>query len=415
MHDGSTATCKRWLKQMELPTYNEALDNALEIVTPIVDCENVEMNDAVDRVLAKPIIADRNLPPYNRSQMDGYAVVASEIRQGVTMEVTSRIAAGSDISVERKQHTCVAIATGASVPSQFDAVVQHELTDRGDLAGGNVTFHVDGIHAGKAIHKCGADAEVGNVVVESGTKLKPQHIGIAATVGEVVLPVVRKPKVIVLTSGDEVVSPTQNPARHQIRNGNGPMITSLFASFGCEILKHQHIKDDAAQTASEVSVALQDCDLLITVGGISAGERDFFPSAFEKSNVSFVVHGASIQPGKPVMVGSQNDTIVLGLPGNPVSALACAHVFGLPIVSTMLGTDAALQWAELPLSHSVIPNKHRTAFRPCTIVDGKIVIPSWQGSGDLSHTAKTTGLVKLPVVDAEISAGTFVPFLRFFN
>mgnify|MGYP006090203777 CR=1 FL=1 len=400
---------------MELPTYNEAIRQALMSVAPIADCESVPIASAVERVLAEPIVADRNLPPFNRSQMDGYAVVASEVKQEISMEVTSRVAAGSDMAVVRKKQTCVAIATGAPVPLQFDAVVQHELTDRGDLTGGKVTFHVEKVNVGKAIHMCGVDASEEEVLVDTGTVLAPQHIGIAATVGAVVLPVVRKPKVILLTSGDEVVPPSETPLMHQIRNGNGPMITSIFELFGCEIVKHQHVRDNAEQTAKAVSDALKSCDLLITVGGISAGERDFFPGAFGQSNVEFVVHGVSIQPGKPVIVGTHANTIILGLPGNPVSALACAHLFGLPIVLSLLGTDPKLHWIELPLATSVKPNKHRTAFRPANIVDGKIVIPSWQGSGDLSHTASTIGLAQLPVVNTEIPAGEFVPFLRFFS
>ncbi len=398
---------------MQLPSYNEALGKALAIVNPLTDCESVQLDSAVDRTLAEPIIADRNLPPYNRSQMDGYAVVASEIAQGVSMEVTSRVAAGSDVAVERTPNTCVAIATGARVPPQFDAVVQHELTDRGDLAGEKVTFNVGGVKVGKAIHSCGADAMSSEVLVEKGTKIAPQHLGIAATVGAVALPVTKKPKVFVLTSGDEVVLPSETPDKHQIRNGNGPMITSLFETFGCEVVCNQHVCDEAQTTTKAVSDALQKCDVLITVGGISAGERDFFPQAFAQSNVEFAVKGASMQPGKPVMVGKSKNVIVLGLPGNPVSALACAHLFGLPIVLSLLGSDPTLQWIELPLVQPVVPNKHRTAFRPCNIVDGKIVIPSWQGSGDLSHTANTIGLARLPIVDAEIPAGETVQFLRF--
>jgi molybdopterin molybdotransferase len=345
--------------------------------------------------------------------MDGYAVHASEIHQGVSLEVVTRIAAGSSSSVATKPNQCVAIATGAPVPPQFDAVVQHELTDRGDLTGKKVTFHVDNVRVGNAIHKRGVDATEGASVIPARTILASHHIGIAATVGTTDCTVVQRPSVILLTSGDEVVGQQETPEDHQIRNGNGPMLCSLFESFGCEVLRHVHVQDDPTSTNKAIDQALQDCELLVTVGGISAGERDFFPRAFEQSGVDCVVKGAAIQPGKPVMVGRKNETIVLGLPGNPVSALACAHVFGRPIVQTMLGVQQAMQWIELPLAEAVLPNQHRTAFRPCTIVDGSILIPSWQGSGDLVHTSTTIGLAQLPMMDAKIPAGTHVPFLRF--
>lgn len=398
---------------MALPSYNDALARALSVVHALEDHEVVELVDSVGRILAQAIVADRHLPPYNRSQMDGYAVVASEITNGVTMEVTARVSAGTNEAVELKPNTCVAIATGAPVPEQFDAVVQHELTDRGDLAGGKVTFIVDEVKIGQAIHRRGSDATQGKELICAGLKLSAQHIGIAATVGEIKVSVIRKPRVIVLTSGDEVVSPNVYPEPHQIRNGNGPMLASLFETFGCEIIHHQHVKDDPESTTQAVNKALQISDLLVTVGGISAGERDFFPEAFGSEDIAFVVQGAAIQPGKPVMVGKKADTMVLGLPGNPVSSLACAYLFGLPIVRALLGVNTQMQWVELPLARSVVPNRNRTGFRPCYLVDGKIEIPSWQGSGDLSHTSQTVGLAQLPMNDDEISAGELVSFLRF--
>lgn len=400
---------------MSLPSYNEALEKALLIVQPIASCQTVMLEQALGRVLATDIVADRDLPPYNRSQMDGYAVVASEVSKGVAMKVTSRIAAGSCKTISTKPNTCGAIATGARIPEQYDAVVQHELTDRGDLESNKVTFHTDDVTVGKAIHTQGADATKGTVLVHSRAVIAAQHIGIAATVGVTELAVVRKPKVVVLTSGDEVISPTQTPQPYQIRNGNGPMITALFETFGCEVLQQIHVKDDLVETEQAVSKALQICDLLVTVGGISVGEKDFFPQAFESAKVEFAVEGVAMQPGKPVIIGKNERAVVLGLPGNPVSALACAHLFGLPLVSTLLGAEATLGWVQLPLATSVVPNKHRTAFRPCNIVDGKINIPSWQGSGDLVHTSPTVGLAQLPMGSVEISSGEFVAVLLFVN
>ena len=400
---------------MPLPTYNESLEEALAIVPAIVDHEVVEIENASERVLAKEIVADRDLPPYNRCQMDGYAVVASEITNGTSMIVMDRVAAGSNAAIEMNPNTCVAIATGAPVPVQFDAVVQHELTDRGDLSGGKVTFHVDEVKVGKAIHPQGADASSGTTLVSKGTVLRAHQLGIAATVGKTEVYVVRKPRVIILTSGDEVVPFHEMPEPHQIRNGNGTMVASLFELFGCEIVAKMHLKDDVKSTNYAVSDALQSCDLLVTVGGISAGDRDFFPKAFETSSVDFAVHGAAIQPGKPVMVGKSDNTMVLGLPGNPVSALVCSHLFGLPITRTMLGMQSLLSWVKLPLAVSVVPNKYRNVFRPCNIVDGKIVIPTWQGSGDLSHTSQAVGLAQLPMNEKEIPAGELVPFFHFLQ
>jgi len=398
---------------MHLPLYKEALEQALSIVPKIVEQETVPLAIATQRVLACDMVADRDLPPYDRSQMDGYCVVAGDIHRGSSLEVVDSIAAGGSSQIKTKPGSCVAIATGAPVPLQFDAVVQHELTDRGDLEGTHVTFDVEQVAVGSAIHQKGVDAACGDVLVPAGTTITGQHIGIAASVGRSDLPVVREPRVVILTSGDEVVAPDQTPAMHQIRNSNGVMVASLFNSFGCEVISQRHLHDDVEITIREVKESVSMCDLLITVGGISAGDRDYFPEAFEAAGVEFAVRGASIQPGKPVMIGRVNASLVLGLPGNPVSALVCSHLFGLPIVRTMLGARATSSWVNLPLASSVMPNKRRTAFRPCSIVEGKIVIPQWQGSGDLAHTSQTSGLARLPMLDHEIPAGELVPYLGF--
>jgi molybdopterin molybdotransferase len=394
-----------------LPSYSQALESAIGVVEKTSNCEKVKLNFALDRLLAADIIADRNLPPYNRSQMDGFAVVASEVGEGTSMEVVGQIAAGSSFEGIHTPQTCVSIATGAPVPDCFDAVVQHELTDNGSKM---VTFHCSEVQKGKSIHPCGVDAKTGEVLVMKHTKLSPQHIGIAASVGLHEIDVITKPKVIVLTSGDEVVEPNEQPLPHQIRNGNNPMLTAAFSSMGCDVIETHHILDDPEETNEAIAQAIDGrCDLLVTIGGISAGKRDFFPEAFSNCEVELVVKGAKIQPGKPVIVGKHENAIVLGLPGNPVSALACSCVFGWPIVRVMQGISATLPWQEAPLGAKAQPNPNRLCFRPCQLYDGKVTVPNWQGSGDLAHTSKTDGLVQLPSSKEELCEGDLVSCLAF--
>ncbi len=394
-----------------LPSYVKALSSAIGIVRQVCTVEKIPIETAIGRFVAVDIIADRDLPPYHRSQMDGYAVVASEVSKGVSMKVTSQVAAGETYSGEGEQLTCVAIATGAPVPDCFDAVVQHEMTDCGEDI---VLFDCDDIQVGKSIHPKGVDARAGDVLIPKYSKILPQHIGIAASVGVHEIDVVSKPRVIVITSGDEVVAAAESPLPHQIRNGNNPMISSAFFAMGCEVVETHHLWDDLEETKRTIASALDGrCDLVVTIGGISAGKRDFFPTAFAHSEVELVVKGAKIQPGKPVVVGKHANTVVLGLPGNPVSALACCTVFGWPIVRTLQGMSAELPWQQAPLSMSVNPNPHRLVFRPCQLVDGKVSIPHWQGSGDLVHTAATQGLVQLPSSEEALQCGELVSCLAF--
>ncbi len=394
-----------------LPSYTVALSSALSIVQKVSITEQVSLDFSVGRVSAGDIVADRDLPPYNRSQMDGYAVVASEITKGKQLKVLGQVAAGTTFEGEYLPNSCVAIATGAPVPDCFDAVVQHEQTDNGTEV---VKFQCSDVPKGNAIHLRGADAKSGDVLVPKQTQLKPQHIGIAASVGCSCIDVLSKPKVIILTSGDEVVSPNEKPLPHQIRNGNNPMVSTAFTSMGCDVVETHHLPDDLDETKRAMEKALDGrCDLVVTVGGISAGTRDFFPDAFKHSDVELVVKGANIQPGKPIIVGKHENAVILGLPGNPVSALACGCVFGWPIVKWLLGCHTSLPWQTIRLGSPVKPNPHRTAFRPCSITGGTINIPTWQGSGDLTHAVHTTGLAQLSPSDDEFEAGFQVSYLAY--
>jgi len=394
-----------------LPSYSEALAAALEIAKKVSAVETAQLARAEGQILAEDILADRDLPPYNRSQMDGYAVLASEVKNGVSMRVTGQVAAGMTFDGEREPSTCIAIATGAPVPDCFDAVVQHELTDNGSDV---VVFHCGGLKQGKSIHPKGVDAKAGDVLVAKHTKLAPQHIGIAASVCTHTIKVLSKPKVIVITSGDEVIEPDKTPLPHQIRNSNNPMLASVFTSMGCDVVQKHHVLDDPEATNEIIASALDGrCDLVVTIGGISAGKRDFIPSSFANSGVELVVKGAKVQPGKPIMVGKHECAVVLGLPGNPVSALVCSCVFGWPIVRSLQGIPAALPWQEAPLVHEVKPNPNRLCIRPCQLVNGKITVPSWQGSGDLVHTASTHGLVQLPSTEKELHEGELVSCIAY--
>jgi molybdopterin molybdotransferase len=343
--------------------------------------------------------------------MDGYAVRASEVNEGKTMKVLGEVSAGTSFEYVLQQGTCVAIATGAPVPDGFDAVVQHEVTDQGDEV---VTFHCKEIAIGKAIHPQGADAKAGDLLIPKLTKLLPQHIGIAASVGCQTVSVLSKPRVVVISSGDEVVDPIVSPLPHQIRNGNNPMVAAAFSSMGCDVIETHHLLDGADATKRAIEIAFDGrCDLVVTIGGISAGKRDFFPDSFEHAGVEIAVKGANIQPGKPIIIGKHTNAVLLGLPGNPVSALACSCVFGWPIVLGLLGCETSLPCQHALLANTVKPDPHRTAFRPCYLKDDKVVIPQWQGSGDLSHTAHTTGLAQLSPSDGEFEVGTLVSYLHY--
>ncbi|MHC5025577.1 MAG: molybdopterin molybdotransferase MoeA [Planctomycetota bacterium] len=393
---------------MKLPDYGAALALALEPIRALARTETIPFHEAAGRVLDASIIADRDLPPFDRAQMDGYALRASHFRPGTPIPVIGTVPAGAPGDIDVPPGECIAIATGAPLPADVDTVIQHELSDRGNP----VSFTVESVEAGRAVHPRGADARRGDQLVAAGTVLGPPHVGIAATVGALHLTVRTRPTVVLLTSGDEVKPPDADVADHQIRNSNGPMLVPLLERLGAGPVRHAHLPDDERTTVDAVAEALDEADLLITVGGVSAGERDHFPAALDRCGVSISLRKAAIQPGKPIAVGHRGGRgAVTCLPGNPVSALVCCTLFAWPVIHRLLGLDPALPWRPAVLAADVKANPNRRAFRPaCMGADGRATIPAWAGSGDLAHTAPTNGILELPVA-ATAEAGTTLRFL----
>jgi molybdopterin molybdotransferase len=399
-----------------LPDYADALQLALRGVKRIERFEEVDIANAGGRVLGDSIVADRDLPPFNRAQMDGYAIRADDFQVGATWRVAGSVPAGTSADAHVATGECVAIATGAPLPHSLDTVIQHELSDRGDRIGHNaVHFTVASIERGHAVHRQGSDAKAGAILIPPGTMIEAQHLGIAAAVGRTSVRVRAKPRAWVLSSGDEVMppsTPTHDLAPHQIRNSNSVMVMELLRRFGANPVGAEHVRDEREATISALQTAIANVDLVITIGGVSAGDRDHFPTAFEACGIRPVLRGASIQPGRPIQVASNQRVVVAALPGNPVSALACACLFVWPIVRVMSHLTAPLPWRNVTLAEQVKPNANRRAFRPAILkTPTDVVIPSWAGSGDLAHTAATHGLAELPVQAEPVKAGTQLRFL----
>ena len=397
----------------DAPDYNEALQLVLPHAHALDREELVPLHDADGRMLCDSIRADRDLPPFNRSAMDGYAMRHADLIAGHPLPCQGHLAAGQSADIDVPVGSCIAIATGAPVPEQLDLVIPHEQTDRGDRR--NEPVHFDSIECeiGNAIHPRAADATRGDVLVPPGTRLHPDHLGLAATTGCRELRVRARPKTVLLTSGDEVVSIDTDPAPHQIRNGNGPMLHALVHRMGAECLEHHHLPDDPKAVHDALDAALRIADVVVTVGGISAGDRDFIPAQLDALSVQPLLHGAAIQPGKPVRIGrSASGRFVVSLPGNPVSVLATACLLLWPVLERLGGGSGTLPWRRVTLTEAVRPNAKRFQFRPARLdADGQATVPAWSGSGDLAHAATTDGLLALPRQAEPVEAGTRLDFL----
>ncbi len=384
-------------------TLDALLDAATALVKEPLDVQPCALDDAAGRTLAQPLLADRDHPPFNRAAMDGYALRHAE--HADTMTCVGRIDAGADVHITAPAGACVAIATGARVPNGLDTIVQHEWTRTTDKS---ITFQRMA-DIGSNIHLQGADAIAGTQLLPKATMLDTVALGLASACGETSLHVRRHPTVAVCTSGDEVVAATDTPAAHQIRNSNGPMIASLVRRLGAMVQSTTHLRDDADAVLAPLADLVAPADIIVTTGGISEGQRDVIAAAFDDLGVTWTIIGATVKPGRPIRLGMLGETIVVCLPGNPVSALVMGSLVLSRICEAMLGR-APKPWTPTPLVEAVNPNPRRTLIRPCHVMNGAICIPTWQGSGDLVHAAGTHGVVRVPMQDEPIPAGALLPF-----
>ncbi len=400
------------------PSYDEALQRILSL-TPTLGTERAPLDSALGRVLRQEVLADRDQPPFDRSAMDGFALRSNEVAPGASWRIDGEVPAGDvtgDFARPLSPVTARRIATGAPLPPNADAVVPVE---RALLEGDSLRLLVDRFGARTNVHAQGSDAKRGQTLLAPGVRLTPQHLGIAAAVGAVELQVAQRPRVTLLTTGDEVLPPERVPGPQQIRNSNSGMARALLASLGLTLLHHQHVPDELEPTVAAAREALSHSHLVLSVGGVSVGQRDCLPLAWARLGLRTVVHGVNIQPGKPLLLAcdapevQKPDKLVVGLPGNPVSVWACFHLFVWPILRRMLGQHAELPWRQVTLAEQTRTQSKRELFRGARMLpSGSARVIGWQGSGDLVHTAQADTLLRLPRQDDPVPAGTSVRALR---
>jgi molybdopterin molybdotransferase len=263
------------------------------------------------------------------------------------------------------------------------------------------------------VHPRAADAQRGHVLIEAGQRLSAAEIGIAAMNGHQSVRVRSRPRVAILTSGDEVVPAGSDPADHQIRNSNHPMVAMLAHRAGGRCVLHRHLADEPDAVRAALHAAAEQADILVTTGGISAGLHDYLPDSLEQLGCNWKFTGVAVKPGKPARVCELNGTQVVCLPGNPVSALVTGTLFFVPMLRSLLGLTPGPRWrlVRLAAAHSATP--HRTLLRPAHLHSPDTAsLPHWHGSGDLVHVAGTRGMVRLPLQET-VEAGTEVPFTRW--
>ena len=371
----------------------KALDTllAMAAAAPVEETERVGLDAAQSRVLATRLEAGVDLPPWPNSAMDGYALNLASYQQGTALEVSQKIFAGQS-PLPLTPGTCARIFTGAPVPPGADTVEMQENTDV--LADGRVLFR-EAMREGQNIRPQGQETRRGETILDAGTYLGPIQLGLAATLGVAELEVKRKPRVAVLSTGDELVEPGLPLGPGQIYNSNRRLLRSWLERMGCDVVDGGILPDDIDITRQALA-RLSNVDLILTSGGVSVGEADYLGQALREAG-ELTFWKLAIKPGKPLTFGQYQGVPVLGLPGNPASTLVTFALLARPYLLKRLGcTQVTPLRFSVPAGFAWPQAGTRREYLRARLEQGKAVIYPNQSSGVLRSAAWADGLVEVP-------------------
>jgi molybdopterin molybdotransferase len=398
------------------------IDEALRFVlehAQALEPSPVALEHALGLILAEPITSDIDSPPHDKSIVDGYALLAADVADpDVQLKVVEEITAGQVPTERVVAGTTSRIMTGAPLPEGADAVVMVEKTEL--VSADRVRILQGGVMRGQNIMRRAASLAKGQMVLRAGVTLRAVELGLLAEVGHSQVLVTPRPRVAVLATGNELVPCEQTPAAGQIRNSNGAMLEGLVTQAGGEAVDLGIGRDSAEDLRRLCEQGLQ-CDVLIISGGVSAGVLDLVPSVLESLGVEQVFHKINLKPGKPLWFGVKKalgkNTLVFGLPGNPVSSLVCFELFVRPAIAKLLGKQAGgLERATARLAVEYYQRGGRVTLFPASLRhEGADLIATplnWRGSGDLRTLTEAQGLIHFSGGERHFAAGEEVSVLK---
>jgi molybdopterin molybdotransferase len=422
--------------------------------TPDRPTEEVLLMQAVGRILAEPVKADRDFPPFPRATRDGFALRADDLACGLTLlRVVGQVRAGDSYDLPVASGEAVEIMTGAAVPLGADAVVMVEYTerkvqevtnkgheeprrksseDRGAIADDDQILEIADqgkpspveqktedwveiqriVTAGENIVPAGAEAQAGQELLPSGVRLRSAQIALAAAAGKASVKVYRKPKVAILSTGDELVEVAEKPGPSQIRNSNSYSLAVLVEECGGEAVQLPIAPDEEGKLTELIQEGLK-ADMLLLSGGVSMGKFDLVEQALKSLGAKFFFTGALIQPGKPVVFGEVGSIPFFGLPGNPVSVMVTFELFARQMVEALSGAEAErLQSAKAKLKKEFKTKTGLTRFLPARLDGGfddpEVEVVPWQGSGDMLAAAQANCYLVVPPDREKLAKGEMV-------
>ncbi len=388
------------------------------ILENLIPChrEDCPLATAHGRVLRAEVRTDRDLPPFDRVTMDGYALRAASLAAGVTTFHVDRVQAAGmrAFKLGSSASASIEVMTGAVLPVGADCVVPYEDTQRDGRA---VTLVGAGVRlaAGNAIHRRGSDHGKGEVMLTPGTRLTGREIAVAAACGQGVLTVSQIPKIAVVATGDELVEVEHAVAPHQIRRSNDHALRAALVLAGYPHVERFHLRDVRHEIEHLIWHILAEYDAVVITGGVSKGKFDFLPGELDRQEVRKIFQGVAQRPGKPLWFGlTPRQTPVFALPGNPVSAYTCLHRYVLPALAYASGaTPPAPRLVALTTPITFRPSlAYFVPVRLSSGPEGRLLAtpdPS-NTSGDFAGLVGTDGFVELPAGESKFPAGTVAPF-----
>jgi molybdopterin molybdotransferase len=388
--------------------------------------EEIPFLKSVGRILKEEVFADKDFPPFNRVSMDGIVINYTSFKNGQrSFKIEGIQAAGSAQRTLKDSKNCIEVMTGAVSPNNANTVVRYEDVI---IDNGIATININAINEGQNIHAQGKDGKSGDLLIQKNTKISAAEIGVLATVGKSFVKVARQPKVMIVSTGDELVGVDQNPLAHQIRRSNVFTLVSLLERLHISS-ESAHITDDKPILKSKIAAYLKEYDVLLFSGAVSKGKYDFLPQVFEELGVEKLFHKVAQRPGKPFWFGReislikndfssnkhQNNTIVFGFPGNPISTFVNCLAYFYPWYYKSVGLEVKEGTAILAEDVNFKPNL--AYFLQVKLENKKgqlMAFPiSGNGSGDLASLVHTDAFIQLPSDKSEFKKGAVYPIIRY--
>jgi molybdenum cofactor synthesis domain-containing protein len=374
----------------------KALKTILNSVNPLDRTERVSIEESSSRILAEDIVADKDVPPFNRAAMDGYAVRAEDTygaseHNPRALKLTDVLHAGESTTSTVDRGECIRIATGCPIPSGADAVVMVEFTEE---SGGKVSVF-KAVHPQANISSRGEDMKRGEAILKKGGLLTPAKVGVLAALGRRDILVYQKPRVAVVPTGTEVCEVGSELGEGQVYDVNSYTLVSLLSENGALVTRSPVVPDSLEQLKLAVTRFLGH-DLIVFSGGSSVGERDLLVKVVEEAG-DLLFHGVQIKPGKPTLFGLVKGKPVFGMPGYPTSCLSNAYVFLVPTVRRMARLPVEKpRTVKVKMGKRIVSASGREQFLPVKVEDGR-AYPVFKRSGDITSMARADGYVILPV------------------